>query len=125
MIGEDIHTSLFTYFLNYHPKNCTLAQKVRFKRNECYNDITFCYDINRDGSNVVSRVEKANPNFTKKECPDAEQVSNFDYHDPELLKKIWGWTIGKPKIVNIVTRVGEETILAPFEVTLLCNKVIE
>lgn len=125
MIGEDITTSLFVFYLNNHPKNCTLAQKVRFQRNEQYVDITYCYDINHDGSNIVSRIERANPSCIKKDCSDAEQVLNFDYNEPELMKKTWGWTAGKTKTVNIVTRVGEETILAPFEVTVLCNKVIE
>lgn len=125
MIGEKIDGSLFEFYVNNNPKNCTLGQKVRYGIEDSYLEVTYCYDINKEGTDIVPRVERTEPPFIYADNESSAKLKNFDYYDEELMKELWAWETNEQRTINIVTRVGEVTMSTPFKVTIVESRYID
>ena len=123
MIGKEITTSLDKWIEEKNFTPCTLAQKIRFEsgNNGRNRELCYCYDFTQ--TEIISRIEHGTYRLLG-EDEDTEKLNNFDWYDEELMNKFWAWSPEQSEIMNIVTRVGEETISSPFRVTLLWNKHI-
>lgn len=123
MIGKEITTSLEKWVEenNKELKQCTLAQKIRFESGDRSRELCYCYDFKL--TEIIGRIEHGTYKLLGDDA-DTQKLNNFDWYDEELMSEFWTWSPEQSELMNIVTRVGDETISSPFRVTVLWNKHI-